>query len=322
MRPINTIVIALLLATAVPCWAQDPPRIAFLWPGSPEGSAVSLAAFREGMRENGMVEDKHYILDQRYASGKYEQLPALAADLLKRNPAILMTAVIAGVRAAQQATKTVPIIFVASNDPVGSGLVASLAHPGGNTTGLTSQNEDAINKNIELLREVLPRASRIAVLSNPKNPTNPKMFERMRVAASTLGITARAFEAASPEGLAAAFSAIAQYRPNALVVLGEAMFYDQRGPISKFAISQKIPTIAVYSEFVTSGCLMSFGVNRPELYRRSAIYVKKILGGAKPADLPVEQPTKFELAVNLKTAKALGITIPQSLLLRADEVIE
>jgi len=322
MKTIRNVVIAMLLAIAVPCWAQSPPRIAFLWPGSPEGSEVSLAAFREGMRENGMVEGKQYVLDERYASGKYEKLPALADELLKRNPAILMASVIAGVRAAQQATKTVPIIFVASNDPVGSGLVASLAHPGGNTTGFTSQNEDASNKNIELLREVLPRASRIAVLSNPKNPTNPKMFERMRVAASTLGITARAFEAASPEGLAAAFSAITQYRPNALVVLGEAMFYDQRGPISKFATSQKIPTIAVYSEFVTAGCLMSFGVNRPELYRRSAIYVKKILEGAKPADLPVEQPTKFELAVNLKTAKALGITIPQSVLLRADTVIQ
>jgi putative ABC transport system substrate-binding protein len=322
MRTIRNITIALLLLIAVPCWAQAPSRIAFLWPGSPEGSAVSLAAFREGMRENGMVEGTDYVLDERYASGKYEQLPALAGELVKRNPAILMASVIAGVRAAQQATKTVPIIFVASNDPVGSGLVASLAHPGGNTTGFTSQNEDASNKNIELLREVLPRASRIAVLSNPKNPTNPKMFERMRIAASTLGITARAFEAASPEGLAAAFSAITQYRPDALVVLGEAMFYDQRGPISKFATSQKIPTIAVYSEFVTSGCLMSFGVNRPELYRRSTIYVKKILEGAKPADLPVEQPTKFELAVNLKTAKELGITVPQSVVLRADEVIQ
>ena len=322
MRTIVTSIISVFMALVVPCWAQEPPRIAFLWPGSPEGTSVVLASFKDGLRENGLVEGKHYILDERYAGGKYDQFPTLAGELLKRNPAILMVSTIASVRAAQQATKTVPIIFVATNDPVGSGLVVSLAHPGGNTTGLTSQNEDASNKHIELLLEVLPRASRIAVLSNPDNPSSHKMFERMRVAASNLGITARAFEAATPDALTAAFSAISKYRPNALLVLSEAMFYDQRGPISKFATSQKIPTITANSEFVTSGCLMSFGTNRREMYRRSALYVKKILGGAKPADLPVEQPTKFDLTVNLKTAKALGITIPQSVLLRADEVIE
>ena len=322
MRTINKVIIALLLAIAIPCWAQEPPRIAFLWPGSPEGTSVVLASFKDGLRENGLVEGKHYILDERYAVGKYDQFPTLAGELLKRNPAILMVSTIASVRAAQQATKTVPIVFVSINDPLGSGLVASLAHPGGNTTGLSSQNEDAVNKNIELLREVLPRASRIAVLSNPDNPSNLKMFDRIRAVASTFGITARAFEASTPSGLAAAFNAIAQYRPNALVVLPEAMFHDQRLVISNLATSQRIPTFASQSEFATSGCLMTFGPNRVELSRRSAIYVKKILGGAKPADLPVEQPTKFNLVVNLKTAKSLGINIPQSLLLRADEVIQ
>ena len=312
----------MLLAIAVPCWAQAPPRIAWLWPGSQEGSVNLLSAFKDGMRDNGMVEGKHYVLDERYADGKYNQFPSLAADLLKRNPAILMVNTIASVRAAQQATKTVPIVFVHTNDPVGSGLVASLAHPGGNTTGFSTQNEEAINKYIELLREVLPRASRIAVLTNPSNPSCAKMFERVRAVTSSFGITARAFEATSPEGLDAAFRAIAKYRPNALLVLPEAMFYDQRVPISKFSISLRIPTIAAQSEFVTSGCLMSFGVNRREVFRRSAIYVKKILEGAKPADLPVEQPTKFEIVVNIKTAKVLGITIPRSLLLRADEVIQ
>ncbi|MBI5634341.1 MAG: ABC transporter substrate-binding protein [Nitrospirae bacterium] len=306
----------------MPCWAQAPPRIAWLWTGSPEGEANIVFAFKDGMRENGMIEGKHYILDERYAEGNYERFPALADELLKRNPAIIMANTIASVRAAQQATKTVPIIFVSTNDPVGSGLVASLAHPGGNTTGLSSQHEDAINKYIELLREVLPRASRIAVLSNPDNPSIPKMFERLRVMASSFGITARAFEVTTPKGLDAAFSAIAQYRPNALLVLPDSMFSAQPGPISKFAISQRIPTIASNSQFVTSGCLISFGTNRLEVFRRAAIYVKKILGGAKPADLPVEQPTKFELAVNVKTAKAFGITIPRSLLLRADEVIQ
>lgn len=321
MRTIKNFLILILLMITVPCWAQAPPRIAWLWPGTPEGNAIILSAFKDGMRKNGMVEGKHYILDERYAGGKYDKFPALAEDLLKRSPAIIMVNTITSVRAAQQATKTVPIIFVHTNDPVGSGLVASLAHPGGNTTGLSTQNEDLINKYIELLREVIPGASRIAVLSNPDNPSCPKMFERVRVLSNTLGITARVFEVTSPNGLDTAFSAIKQYRPNALLVLPEAVFYDQRVHISEFVKKQKIPTIAAQSEYVTSGCLISFGTSRTEVFRRSAIYVKKILSGAKPADLPVEQPTKFEIAVNIKTAKALGITIPQSVMLRADEVI-
>ncbi|MBI5848766.1 MAG: ABC transporter substrate-binding protein [Nitrospirae bacterium] len=322
MKTIRKILIAMLLAIAVPCWAQPPPRIAWVWPGTPEGTAVVLAAFKAGMRENGMIEGRHYILDERYADGKYELFPALTEELLKRNPAILMVNTIASVRAAQQATRTVPIIFVNTNDPVGSGLVVSLSHPGGNTTGLSTQNEDASNKYIELLRELLPGVSRIAVLSNPDNLSCPKIFERFRVVAASFGITARAFDVTTPAGLDAVFKEIAQYRPHALLVLPDAMFYDQRVLISKFSTSQRIPAIAAQSGFVASGCLISFGPNRPDVFRRSAIYVKKILGGAKPADLPVEQPTKFEIVVNSKTAKALGITIPQSVLLRAAEVIQ
>ncbi|TAN43472.1 MAG: ABC transporter substrate-binding protein [Nitrospirae bacterium] len=322
MKTFRKSIVVMLLLIAVPCWAQAPPLIAWLWPGTPEGSAAAFGAFKDGMRENGLVEGKDYTLDVRYAGGKYDRFPSLAGELLKLNPTIIMMSTIAAVRAVQKATKTVPIVFVSINDPLGSGLVASLARPGGNTTGLSSQNEDAVNKNIELLREVLPRASRIAVLSNPDNPSNLKMFDRIRAVASTFGISAKAFEVSTPKGLAAAFSAIAQYRPNALLVLPEAMLYDQRGVITKLSTSQRIPTFASQSEFVTSGCLISFGPNRLDLSRRSAIYVKKILGGAKPADLPVEQPTKFNLVVNLKTAKALGISIPQSLLLRADEVIQ
>ena len=178
MKTIKKILVTLLLVLAVPCWAQAPPRIAWIWPGTPGGNATIVSAFKEGMRENGMVEGKHYILDERYAEGKYDRFPALADELLMRNPAILMVNTIASVRAAQQATKTVPIVFVHTNDPVGSGLVASLARPGGNTTGLSTQNEDVVEKYIELLRELLPRASRIAVLINPGNPSGPKMFER------------------------------------------------------------------------------------------------------------------------------------------------
>jgi ABC-type uncharacterized transport system substrate-binding protein len=314
--------VALLLVAAVSARAQAPPHVALLWPGTPEGSTIDLSAFKDGMRENGMVEGKHYVLDERYAGGSYDRFPTFVEDLLKRSPAILMVNTIASVQAAQRATKTVPIIFVNTNDPVGSGLVASLAHPGGNTTGLSTQSEDMIGKYVELLHEVLPRASRIAVLSNPDNPSCPKMFEGVRIMANALGLSARAFEARSPKGFDAVFSSITQYRPHVLLVLPDAMFYDQFVRISGFATKQKIPTFAKNMEFATAGCLISYGASRREVFRRSAIYVKKILDGAKPADLPVEQPTKFELAVNLKTAKALGITIPQSILMRADDLIQ
>ena len=322
MKTIKIILVTMFLAIALPCWAQAPPRIAWIWPGSVEGNAIIVSAFKEGMRENGLMEGKDYLLDQRYAEGKYDRFSALTDELLKRNPAILMVNTITSVRAAQQATKMVPIVFVHTNDPVGSGLVASLAHPGGNTTGLSTQNEDVVEKYIELLRELLPRASRIAVLINPGNPSGPKMFKRVSASAGAIGITARAFEVTSPGGLDSVFGAIAKHRPDALLVIPEATFFDQRNRIAALAIGQRLPAIVPQSEYVASGCLISFGTNRPEVFRRSAIYVKKILAGAKPADLPVEQPTKFELVVNMKTAKALGITIPQSVLLRADEVIK
>jgi putative ABC transport system substrate-binding protein len=312
----------MLLALAVPSWAQTPPRIAWMWPGTPKGTATIRAAFMTGMSENGMVEGKHYILDERYAEGKYNRFPALTDELLKPNPAIIMVNTIPAVQAAQQATRTVSIVFVHINDPVGSGLITSLARPGGNTTGLSTQNEDAVNKYVELLREVLPRASRIAALVNPSNPSHAKLFATVSASAGTSGIAARAFEVASPDSLDAVFGEIAQYRPDALLGMPEATFFDQRERICSLAVGRRIPAIFPQADYVTSGCLMSFATSRREMHRYSAIYVKKILDGAKPADLPVEQPTKFELAVNMKTAKVLGITIPQSVLLRADEVIQ
>ena len=313
---------ALLLALVAPSWAQAPVRIGWIGPGSAEGHAIHMSAFRQGMRENGLEEGKHYVLDERYAQGKYERFPALTEELLARHPAILLVNTIASVRVAQQATRTVPIVFISTTDPVGSGLVASLSRPGGNTTGLSNQNEDTLNKFVELLREVLPQATRVAVLSNPGNPSHAKMFERVRVSAGAFGVTARAFEATSPEGIDAALGTIAGHRPDALFVLADTMLVDGRDRISAFALKQRIPAIVPTSEFLAAGSLISFGTNRPAVYRRAATYVRKILDGAKPADLPVEQPTKFELVINLKTAKALGLTIPQSLLLRADEVIE
>jgi putative tryptophan/tyrosine transport system substrate-binding protein len=312
---------AALLLLALPSLAA-PPRIAWLWPGTIEGNAIIATAFRDGLRENGLVEGKHYVLDERYAEGKYERFPALAKDLLKRDPAILLVNTIASVQAAQNATKMVPIVFVGTNDPVGSGLVPNLSRPGGNTTGLSTQMEDLIDKYIELLRELLPRASRIAVLSNPNNPSCPKMLERVRRFAAAKRMAITVFDATSPANLEASFDGIAKSRPEALLVMPDASFFDQRAAISAFASAHKIPAIASFSEFVSAGCLIAFGPSRREMYRRSAIYVKKILAGAKPGEMPVEQPAKFELAINLKSARTLGITVPQSVLLRADVIVQ
>ena len=324
MRVTRKILVMWFLAFAVSSWcsAQAPARIAWVWPGGVANSVDYLSAFKEGMRENGLLEGTNFVIEQRYGEGRYDRFRALTDDLLKHDPAVIMVVTIASVRAAQQATKTVPIVFVSTNDPVGSGLVASLARPGGNTTGVSNQNEDLVPKYLELLRETLPRTARIAVLINPANPSNSRMFEQVRDSASGFGIASHVVEASSPEGLDIAFSAIAQYRPDALLVVPDSLFSDQRDRLAAFALRNRIPSFTFQSEMVASGSLISYGTQRRDLYRRAATYVKKILAGAKPGDLPVEQPMKFELVINLKTAKALDLTIPQSLLLRADEVIQ
>lgn len=311
-----------LLVLALPAAAQAPARIAIIFPPDAASSATRLASFKQGMRENGLLEGKHYVIDARYAEGNYERFPAITDELLKRNPAVIMVSTIASVRVAQRATKTIPIVFASTNDPVGSGLVASLARPGGNTTGLATQGEDIIPKHVELIHEALPRATRFGVLVNPRNPSGPQLFGRIQAAAAALGITARAFEASSPEALDATFAAIAQHRPDALLMIGDYMFFDQRARISEFALKQRIPHFGGAPEYAASGSFMSYGTSPPAMFRRAGIYVKKILAGTKPADLPVEQPTIFELVVNLKTARALGITVPPIVMLRADRVIE
>jgi len=322
MKAILALLVACLMAMSPHALAQSPALIAWVWPGSSASAEAYLAAFKEGMRENGLVEGRHFVIEQRHGEGNYERFPALIDELLKHDPAVIMAVTIASVRAAQQATKTVPIVFVSTNDPLGSGLVTSLARPGGNTTGLSNQNEDLVTKYVELLHRALPRAQRVAVLDNPANPSNPKMFRRVSDSAVGFGIAAREFEAVSPEALDATLGAIARHRPDVLLVLPDSLFFDQRDRIAAFALRNRIPTFTQQSEMVGAGCLMSYGTQRRELYRRSAIYVKKILAGARPGDLPVEQPTKFELVINLKTANALGITIPQAVLQRADEVLQ
>jgi len=316
---------AAVLAAPLVAFAQQQAkvfRIAYISPSRPGTVAINLSAFRDGMREHGLLEGAHYILDEKYAEGNYDRFPALTAEALRSNPAIIMVQTIASVRAAQQATKSVPIVFVSTNDPVGSGLVASLARPGGNTTGLSTQNEDTVSKYVGLLRELLPRAKHVAALVNASNPSGAKMFERVRTLASGVGISAKAFTVTSPESYDAAFRSIAQYRPDALMIMPDASITDQYHRISPFALKNRILTIANSSGFVTSGGLISYGAYTPDLYRRAATHVKKILAGAKAGDLPIEQPTKFELVINMKTAKLLGLKIPKWILVQADKVIE
>ena len=299
-----------------------PARIGFVVASRTAGNAARLAAFKQGMREIGLIEGKHYVLDPVYAEGRYERFPALIKELLQREPAVIVTTTIASVRAAQQATRTVPIVMAGTNDPVGSGLVASLARPGGNTTGLSTQGEDTAAKLVEFVREVLPRAKRIALLINPDNPSHAKLGGQVRTAASKFGIEAPTFETPTPAAFDAAFATIAKQRPDALMTLRDAMLSAEHQRISEFALKNRIAAFGPDVEFAASGSFLSYGASATDMSRRSATYVKKILSGTKPADLPVEQPVKFEMVLNLKTAKALGIKIPYALLIQAERVIE
>ena len=311
--------------TAAHAQGNAPPaRIGIIVPTNAAAAATAtrLPAFKQGMFDNGLIEGRHYVLDVVYAEGQSERFPALVKELLQRAPTVIMVNTIAAVRAAQQATRTVPIVMIGVNDPVGTGLVASLARPGGNTTGQSTQGEDTSAKFVEFIHEALPRAKRIALLTNPGNASHQKLGEQVRVAALKFGIETRAFEATTPAALDAAFAAIAKQQPEALVVLNDAMLNTEPQRISAFALKHRIAAFGPFAEFADSGGLLSYGPSILDLYRRSATYVKKILAGAKPADLPIEQPTKFEMVINQKTAKALNIKIPYALLIQAERVIE
>lgn len=313
------------LASGFAVYAQSsatPARIAIVAPVDAVTTAPRLAAFKQGMHENGLIEGGHYILDVAYADGQYERFPAMTQELLQRNPVLVMSSNIGSMRVLMKATSTVPIVMIVISDPVGNGLVASLARPGGNVTGQASQAEDTMSKYIELLHEALPRAKRIAVLINPGAAKNPILLEQLRSASGGLGMELRLFDALTPADLDAAFAAIARYRPDAMVVTRDSMFMGQPERISAFALKNRIPAFGPISEFVDAGSLLSYSPSLLGMYRSSATFVRKILSGTKPADLPVEQPTRFELVLNQKTAKALGIKIPLSILIRAERVIE
>src|SRR5262249_19687987 len=305
--------------------AQQPARpvIGFLASGSADSFAIYVDAFKQGMLDNGMIEDRDYVLDLRFANGDYSRFPTLATEVAQRKPAAIIVTTISAARAAQRATATIPIVMTGLIDPVGLGLIASLARPGGNTTGLSNIAQDVMPKLVEILRAAFPTIKIIAILFNPANPANRELMSKeIPAQASSIGITLRPVEFRGAKELDATFVALGQQPPEALVVMSDAALYDLRERISALALKYRLPTIAYVPEFTDAGALMSYGPPRQAMYRRAAVYVKKILAGAKPADLPVEQPTQIELSINLQTAKTLGITIPDGLLARADRVVD
>jgi putative ABC transport system substrate-binding protein len=302
--------------------ARRLPRIGFLATPAAEVIRGRVAAFEQGLRELGYVAGKTIIIEYRYADGRFERLPDLAAELVRLKVDLLVAVGANAAHAAKNATSAIPIVIGNAADPVGTGLVTNLARPGGNITGLSDFNLGVVTKRVELLKEVVPKASRVAVLFNPANPTNPLQLKEIQAVAPTLGVTLLPLEATEPNDLDRAFGVMRNERPEALIVFGDLMFGTHRRRIAELALKGRFPTIWAVGENVHVGGLMSYGTNFDDLYRRAAGYVDRILKGAKPGDLPVEQPTKFELVINLKTAKALGLTIPPSLLARADQVIE
>jgi putative tryptophan/tyrosine transport system substrate-binding protein len=326
--PISTgiLIVVLVMLVALPLVADaqptgKAPRVAYL---SATSVAISTVEdFRQGLRELGYVEGRNILIEYRWADGRFDRLPALAAELVRLGVNVIVAANTPAALAAKNATSTIPIILVTSGDPVGSGLVASLARPGGNVTGLSLMPTLAISgKQLELLKEAFPTVTHVAVLANPANPPTAGLLMEIELAARSLGLRIRVVQVREPKEFGDAFATMKSERAPALLVIADPLVGDNRDRIVAFAAANRLPAIYPYRTFVDAGGLMSYGANVADLNRRAATYVDRILKGAKPAELPIEQPTKFELVVNLKTAKALGLTIPPSLLLRADHVIQ
>jgi putative ABC transport system substrate-binding protein len=322
------IIAALCGAGALPAFglkaarAQTPRRIAFLGSGAAQSSGIFVDVIKQGLHDHGLDEGHDYVLDARWAEGDYSRFPLLARELVDKKPAAILVTTIAAVRAAQAATTTIPIVMTAINDPVGAGLIASLSRPGANTTGVANLSEDVTPKVLDFLHAVLPQATAIAALLNPGNPSNQAMLDKIVAFSRSFGATIHAAEFTSPANLDAMFGRFADYHSDALVIINDATILDLRERILALALRNRIPAFSSYPEFTDAGALVGYGPSRLELYRRSAYYLKRIFDGVRPADLPVEQPTRIELSVNLKTAKALGIAIPDLFLARADRVIE
>ena len=314
-----------MLAALSAAGAQQPakvPRVGYVFSFTAAEGRHLWEACRQGLRELGYVEGQTIALEPRWAEGRYERLPGLVAELLRLKVDVMVVAATPGNLVAKAATSTTPIVLVAVADPVRSGLVASLARPGGNFTGLSLLTPELSGKRLQLLTEAAPRVTRVAVLMNPGNHSNLIFLEETQVAARVLGIQLQALEVRSPEEFEQAFAAAARGRAGALVAFDDPVIHSNRTRIVALAAKRRLPAMYGTREFAEVGGLMSYGPNREQLYHRTAIYVDKILKGTKPADIPVEQPTRFEMVVNMKTAKALRLTIPQTILIRADQVIQ
>jgi putative ABC transport system substrate-binding protein len=296
-------------------------RIGMLETRSTVTNAANIEAFRQGLLELGYKEGQNFEIVYRSSNGRVERFPGLASELVRLKVDVILTRGTPAAVAAKSATRTIPVVMAASADPVGSGIVASLGRPGGNVTGLSSVDTDVYAKRVELLREMLPKLARVAAIFNMGNPVIPPQWNAVEASARSLGIKAQLLDVRRPEDLGRAFEAAAKRRAEALVVGIDGVTQGNLRTIAGLAAKQRLPSIYGAKEYVDFGGLITYGASDLHMYHRAATYVDKILKGAKPADLPVEQPTTFELVINLKTAKALGLTIPESLLLRADQVI-
>jgi putative ABC transport system substrate-binding protein len=315
----------ILLALIFPAQAQQQtkklPRIGVLSGGSRSSTTASTEVFRQGLRELGYLEGQNIAIEYRFAEGKLDKLPELAAELLARNVDVIVAQAPAAVRAAKNATSMTPIVMAHGGDPVAQGFVASLARPGGNVTGLSNFSAELSGKRLELLKEAFPKVSRVAVIWNPDAPGPVLTFKELEIAAKALKVQLESLQVRGPNDFEGAFQA-ARERAGSLVVIQDVVTVTYLKRIVDLAAKNRVPAIYMEKEFAEAGGLMSYGPGQPDMFRRAATYVDKILKGTKPADLPVEQPTKFELVINLKAAKQIGLTIPPNVLVRADKVIK
>ena len=302
--------------------SKKTPRIGFLSAVSPSIISARVEAFRQGLRELGYVEGKNIFIEWRFAEGKLDRLPALAAELVRLKVDIIITGGSGGTLPAHEATSTIPIVMTQDPDPVDNGFVASLARPGGNITGLSTLVPEISGKRLELLNEIVPKLSRVAVLGVSNEPGNAQAVKEVELAAAAFGVKVQFVDILASKDIEAAFRAATKGHADTLLVLQGPVFVNERKQLADLAVKNRLPVVYGRSDFVEAGGLMSYGVNLPDLDRRAATYVDKILKGAKPADLPVEQPKKFEFIINLKAAKQIGLTIPPNVLARADRVIK
>jgi len=305
--------------------AQQPakvPRIGYLSGSGLSGLAARIEAFRQGLRELGYVEGKNIVIEWRSAEGKFDRLPELAAELVRLKVDVIVSPGSQVTRPVKEATSTIPIVMAQDTDPVGSGFVASLARPGGNITGLATLSPEISGKQLELLKEIVPKFSRVAVIGNSNTPGDAQALRETVLAAGGLEVYLRYLDVLDPKDIETAFRAAAKGRADALLVLGNPILNNQRKQVVELTVKNRLPATYTRPEFIEAGGLMYYGTNYNDLFRRAATYVDKILKGVKPADLPVEQPKKFELIINLKAAKQIGLTIPPNVLVRADRVIK